>query len=145
MIKEHLPGREGISNYKDFNQTVGKAMILVSLCLAFLVTNPVADDSFDDLPSTLERMISPLLRGDSGVCLSRHDTPRPSGIPLKRGSYAMLVTFSGTLHYEVLSSFNFSLRVLRSIPSISAARVLLPFTLESTFFICSLSTAASVR
>jgi len=43
MIKEHLPGREDVSNYKDFDRTVEKAVILVSLCLAFLVTNPVAN------------------------------------------------------------------------------------------------------
>ena len=43
-------------------------MILVSLCLAFLVTNPVADGYFDNLPSSLERMIkSPLERGFRGV------------------------------------------------------------------------------
>ena len=60
MIKEHLPVREDVSNYKDFDRSVEKAVLLVSLCLAFLVTNPVADGSFDDLPSTLERIISPL-------------------------------------------------------------------------------------
>jgi len=46
MIKEHLSGREDVSNYKDFNRTVEKAVILVSLCLAFLATKPVADSFF---------------------------------------------------------------------------------------------------
>jgi len=89
MIKEHLPGREDVSNYKDFDRTVGKAVILVSLCLAFLVTNPVADGSFDNLPSTLQRMISPLLRGDLGVCSDNNQTLPALRAPLSRGE-AML-------------------------------------------------------
>jgi len=67
MIKEHLPVREDVSNYKGFNRTAGKAVILVSLCLVFLVTKPVADGSFDDLPSTLENDKSLLERGFRGV------------------------------------------------------------------------------
>jgi len=89
MIKEHLSGREDVSNYKDFDRTVEKVVILVSLCLAFLVTNPVADGSFDDLPSTLQRMISPLLRGDLGVCSGDNQTHPALRAPLSRGE-AML-------------------------------------------------------
>jgi len=89
MIKEHLPAREDVSNYKNFDRIVGKAVILVSLCLAFLVTNPVADGSFDDLPSTLERMISLLLRGDLGVCSDDNQTHPALRAPLSRGE-AML-------------------------------------------------------
>jgi len=81
MIKQHLPGREDVSNYKVFDLTVEKAVILVSLCLAFLVTKPVADGSFDDLPSILERMISPLWRGDLGVCSDDNQPPPPFGHP----------------------------------------------------------------
>jgi len=77
------------SNYKDFDRTVGKAVILVFLSLAFLVTNPVADGSFDDLPSTLERMISPLLRGDLWVYSDDNQTPPALRAPLSRGE-AML-------------------------------------------------------
>ncbi|MFQ6115968.1 MAG: hypothetical protein ACE5NG_18055 [bacterium] len=43
MIKKHLPVREDVSIYRGFDRTVRKAVILVPLCLAFLVTNPVAD------------------------------------------------------------------------------------------------------
>jgi len=85
MIKEHLPGREDVSNYKYFDRTVEKAVILVSLCLAFLVTNPVADGSFYDLPSTLERVISPLWRGDLGVCSDDNQTHPALRAPLSRG------------------------------------------------------------
>jgi len=83
--KKHLPGREDVSNYKDFDRTVEKAVILVSLCLVFLVTNPVADGSFDNFPSTLERMISPLLRGDLGVCSDDNQTHPTLRAPLSRG------------------------------------------------------------
>jgi len=89
MIKEHLPGREDVSNYKDFDRTVEKAVILISLCLAFLVTNPVVDGFYDDLPSTLERMISPLWRGDLGVCSDDNQTHPALRAPLSRGE-AML-------------------------------------------------------
>jgi len=89
MIKEHLPGREDVSNYKDFDRTVEKKVLLVYLCLAFLVTNPVADGSFDNLPSTLQRMISPLLRGDLGVCSDNNHTLPALRAPLSRGE-AML-------------------------------------------------------
>jgi len=85
MIKEHLPVREDVSNYKCFYRTVGKAVILTSICLAFLVTNPVADGSFDDLPSTLERMRNPLLRGDLGVCSDDNQTHPALRAPLSRG------------------------------------------------------------
>jgi len=89
MIKEHLPGRKDVSNYKDFDRTVEKAVLLVSLCLAFLVTNPVVDGFYDDLPSTLERMISPLWRGDLGVCSDDNQTHPALRAPLSRGE-AML-------------------------------------------------------
>jgi len=84
MIKEHLPGREDVSNYKDFDRTVKKTVLLESLCLAFLVTNPVADGSFYDLPSTLERIISPFLIGDLRVCSDNNQTPPALRAPLSR-------------------------------------------------------------
>ena len=68
MIKKHLPEKRDISNYQDLGWTVARAVILVSLGLAFLVTNPVAEVFFDDLPSTLrENHKSPLERGFRGV------------------------------------------------------------------------------
>ena len=87
--KRAFTGKEDVSNYKDFDRTVEKAVILVSLCLAFLVTNLELIDSFDDLPSTLERMISPLLRGDLGVCSDNNQTHPALQAPLSRGE-AML-------------------------------------------------------
>ena len=82
MIRKHLPGKGDILNYQasgsvtrlDLGRTVGKAVILVSLCLAFFVTNPVADVFFDDPESAYQRIMSPLSRGDSGVCQSKGTT-----------------------------------------------------------------------
>jgi len=74
---------------QGFIPDCGKKVLLVSLCLAFLVTNPVADGSFDNLPSTLERIISPLLRGDLRVFSDNNQTPPALRAPLSRGE-AML-------------------------------------------------------
>ena len=49
MIRKRLPGKADVLNYQasgsaarlDLDRTVGKAVILVSLCLSFFVTNPV--------------------------------------------------------------------------------------------------------
>jgi hypothetical protein len=46
---------------------------------------PVAEGFFDDLPSTLERIISPLYRGDLGVCRNDNQTHPALRAPLSRG------------------------------------------------------------
>jgi hypothetical protein len=85
MIKKYLPGKRDVLNHSDLRWIVKKAVILVHLRLAVFVIKPVTDSFFDDCQSAYERIISPLWRGDSGVCYSDGRTHPTLRAPLSRG------------------------------------------------------------